>query len=378
MGIGLSKPLIVPEYQNALVKLYVPDPVTSAPTLKPDYTIDLQGVLTALIPGRIARVNACALRGDDLFVANSSFFGVNSTLNSQCVFRVPTYLRAPGPAIASAYVFTLAGNDYVGMAFDAAGILYAAEGEILDNRIVRYTGAAGNSPEPSRAAVSNYDSRLDVGNAGATSYFANLVFDAAGNLWASDYWNHRLVVFDAANLGGTSTYHVLANLDASIPVANVNASLKGNIAHLFAEPEGIDFDGAGNLWVANNNDGGAGGVQNSRTSLVKITPQLQNAVLATAAGTALTPTIVQSSTDFFIYQVPNLADDAGARPQFGGLQVDRTAGRIFVNEEVAGNGRGYDIASIVGIGTATATNDLDIISTNPGNGGIVLVNTPFP
>ena len=95
--------------------------------------------------------------------------------------------------------------------------------------------------------------------------------------------------------------------------------------------------------------------------------------LATASGGTLVPTVAQSNTDFFIYQVPNLTDDTGARPQFGGLQVDRTAGRIFVNEERAGNGRGYDIAAIAAIGTSTATNDLDIVSTNPGNGGLALV-----
>jgi hypothetical protein len=110
---------------------------------------------------------------------------------------------------------------------------------------------------------------------------------------------------------------------------------------LFAEPEGLDFDAKGNLWVANNNDGNAGGVQNVRTSLVQITPALQAAVLATPENESLTPALGRNNIDFFIYQVPNLADDTGARPQFGGLQIDRSAGRIFVNEEIAGNGRGY-------------------------------------
>ena len=85
------------------------------------------------------------------------------------------------------------------------------------------------------------------------------------------------------------------------------------------------------------------------------------------------PSVAQSNTDFFIYQVPNLTNDSGARPQYGGLQVDQAAGRIFVNEEIAGNGRGYDIAMIGAIGTSTAANDLDIVSTSPGNGGIALV-----
>jgi len=90
------------------------------------------------------------------------------------------------------------------------------------------------------------------------------------------------------------------------------------------------------------------------------------------------PTVQQSNQDFFIYQVPKLNDDQGARPQFGGLEVDRVAGRIFVNEQQAKKGRWYDIATIEAIGTSTATNDLDIVSTNPGNGGIALVNGELP
>jgi hypothetical protein len=272
----------------------------------------------------------------------------------------------PGVAIWQTFVFTLDGNDYVGMAFNAAGDLYAAEGNFPDNHIFN-TPVRGNAyPGPALAAVDNYLTRVDLGNAGATSYFANLAFDAAGNLWASDYKNHRLVDFDVANLGGANTYHVLANLDASIPVANTDAVLNGYAGHLFAEPEGIDFDATGNLWVANNNDAGAGGVQNLRTSLVQITSTLQAAVLATASGGTLMPAVAQSNTDFFIYQVPNLTNDSGARPQFGGLQVDQAAGRIFVNEEIAGNGRGYEIATIGAIGTSTATNDLEIVQQIPG------------
>jgi sugar lactone lactonase YvrE len=369
MSIQLTKPLIVPEYENALIKVYIRDPTTLATV--PRYQVDLQGVLTALIRGRTARPNACALNGNDLYIANSS-------RDSQCIFKVPSFLAQPENAAAETFIFTLKGNDYVGMAFDLAGNLYAAEGDFLNNHVFKYTGTDKAFPGSPAAAANNYATRADLGNAGTVSYFANLAFDAAGNLWVTDYKNHRLVVFDAVNLGDANTYHVLENLGASIHVANTNAALKQNSDHLFAEPEGLDFDAKGNLWVANNNDGNAGGVQNVRTSLVQITPALQAAVLATPENESLTPALGRNNIDFFIYQVPNLADDTGARPQFGGLQIDRSAGRIFVNEEIAGKGRGYDIATIAAIGTATAANDLDIVSTNPGNGGIALVNTAMP
>ena len=374
MTAQLTKPLVVPEYTTALVKLYVADPVTLLTIPLMSYTVNVQSLLTALVPGRIAAANACALNGDDLFISSSS--QGSPMTSSQCIFKVPQYLTQRNLAVTQAFVFALDGNDYVGMAFDAEGNLYAAEGKPGDNHVFKYTGTDKAYPGLALAADNNYATRLDLGNAGATSCFANLAFDAAGNLWVSDYKNHRIVAFDAANLGSTNTYHVLTNCTLSAPVANSDAKLKADV-NLFAEPEGIDFDAPGNLWVANNNDGG-GGIQNVRTSIVQITPTLQAAILATAPAGSLTPTAAQSNTDFFIYQVPNLADDTDARPQFGGLQIDRAAGRIFVNEEVAGKGRWYDIATIAVTGTLTGTNDLDIVSTNPGNGGIALVNVALP
>jgi hypothetical protein len=309
-GQILTKPLVVPEYTAALVKLYT-DASEGAPGLiltAPKYTVNVQSLLTSLFPGRIAAANACALNGDDLFISNSSQ-GSPAT-SSQCIFKVPHYLTQPGTAVTQAFVFTLVGNDYVGMAFDTAGDLYAAEGNFLDNHVFKYTGTGKTYPGPALAAGSNYATRLDLGNAGATSYFANLAFDVAGNLWVSDYLNNRIVVFDWAGLGGTNSYHVLENCDGSIPVANTDAALSGNASYLFAQPEGLDFDAAGNLWVANNNDN-AGGVQNPRTSIVQITRKLQAAVLATAPGGVLKPTAAQSNAGFFIYQIPNNVDDTG-------------------------------------------------------------------
>jgi hypothetical protein len=386
MGIELTRPLVVPEYLNSVVKLYAAHPDTRATIPLPSYTIDVQFVVTAMFPGRQGAANACALHGNDLFISNSG-------PTSQCVFKVPNYLEDGGSAITRAFVFTLDSNDYVGLALDPAGDhLYVAAGDPPspaapgNNHVLRYEGATKDYPGPSLASKNNFGGVVDLGNAGATAYFANLAFDPSGNLWVSDYQNHRIVAFEAAHLDepGTSNYHVLENLIGPVAVSNTDAGLNADSGHLFAEPEGMDFDAAGNLWVGNNNDGGAGGVQNTRTSIVKITPALQSAVLATPPGPpqggGLIPTPGQAGIDFFIYQVPNLSvggvDDAGPSPQFGGLQVDRAAGRVFVNEEVAGKGRGYDTDTVAGIAANTsAENELDIVSTNPGNGGIALVDT---
>ena len=365
----LTKPILVPEFSNGLIKMYIPN-ARGIPTAKPDFAVDVQSILDSLFPGegRVARPNTCKLRGDDLF------FSISSS-NSQAVIKLPGYLTDPAKAITQAFVFTLTGNDYVGLAINSAGHLFVAEGDFKDNKIVRYTGVDVAFPGAANASSSNFATRLEIGNAGATSYFANLVFDASGNLWVSDYLNHRIIAFDADTLGGANTFHVLPSKNGPLDVANTNPGLNAPSEHLFAEPEGVDIDDAGvsaNLWVANNNDGGGlNGVQNKVTSIVKVSKSLLDQVLATARGAAIDVSLIKPNENCFIYNVPA---SAAGMPQFGGLQVDRDAKRVYVNEQVAGDGRAYDLATIDSISTSPADTQLAITSTNPGNGGIALLS----
>jgi len=135
--IQLTKPLIVPEFETARVKLYVDHPVTHQTVAVPSYTIDVQRIVSRLFDTndvkRRAKANACALLGDDLFISNSSD-------NSQCIFKLPNYLNDGSAAMAEAFVLTLVGGSFVGLAFDNAGNLFAAEGFSDDNGIVKYTG----------------------------------------------------------------------------------------------------------------------------------------------------------------------------------------------------------------------------------------------
>src|SRR6516225_9969780 len=104
MGIRLTRPLVVPEYETADVKLYVAHPVTDDTIPVPSYTVDVQHVLSTMFPGRTAKANSCALLGDDLFISNSSS-------DSQCIFKIPDYLVGGGLAETEAFVFTLDGGD---------------------------------------------------------------------------------------------------------------------------------------------------------------------------------------------------------------------------------------------------------------------------
>jgi hypothetical protein len=363
----LTKPLIVPEYNNGSIKLYTPN-LTGEPTVNAPYSVNLQALLDILFPGqeRIARPNCCKLQGVDLFVALSS-------INSQAVLKLPNYLNNPTTAQTQAFVFTLDGLDYVDLAFDQTGNLYVAEGNFENNQIVRYSGTTVGYPGAAAASNNNYTTRTVIGNGGRISYFANLVFDSFGNLWVTDYFNHRIVAFDAVGLGnGTNSYHILANASGTLAVANTVAGLNATTTRLFSQPEGLDFDSfasTANLWVANNNDG-RNGVVLPLTSLIKITKTLQNAVLATPNGGTVTPIAADANTKFFIYQVPN---SGAGRPQFGGLQIDKATGRLYVNEQVEGKGRAYDVGAIAATPATSANSVLNIVSTNPGNGGIALL-----
>lgn len=365
MSATLTKPLLVPDYANGKIRLYTPDPASGAPIEATTYAVDVQAILDTLFPGqsRIAAPNCCLLQGADLFVALSSS-------SAQAVIKLPNYLGAPATAITQAFVFTLDGSDYVGLAFDRAGNLYVAEGSYHDNQVVRYTGTSAPYPGAGAAAGNGYASKTVIGNAGATSYFGDLAFDAAGNLWAADDLGSRVVAFDGGALGTTNSWHTLANPPGPLPVANTDPALSAAAARLFAEPEGVDFDNAGNLWVANNNDGtGAPGIVTALTVLVKVTPALQQAVLATPAGGSLAAPAIVANTNVFLYQVPA----GGGRPQFGGLCIDRGGNRLYVNEEIDGNVRVYDLATIAATPNDPSASILNVTTSDPGNGGLALI-----
>lgn len=367
MSAILTKPIVVPEYLNGRINFYTAG-AGGLPVQNAKYRINLQAVLNALFPGRTARPNCCKLLGADLFVAQSSG-------DSQAILKFPGYLANPATAIANAFNFTFDGSSgdasYLDMAFDAAGNLYVAE----DQMIVRYTGTAAAAPI-NGSTNNNYTGKTVLGNAGAPSFFANLAFDPAGNLWVSDYANNRLVVFAAAGLtqANTTSYHILPNKVGPLAVANTDPGLGGTSADfLFTSPEGIDFDAAGHLWIANNNDflNDPNIGNGTFTTLVRITPALQAAILATPAGGTLPPAQIAVNANCFIYNMPNGA--GGGRPQFGGLQIDRAANRLYVNEQIDGKGRAYDLAAIAATPATVTPSILAITSTNPGNGGLALL-----
>jgi hypothetical protein len=342
--VVLGRPLIVPEFCTGMVKFYNTDNPT---TVKATHTLDI----TSLCAG--GKPNSCGVLGNDLFVS----------VNVGCgrLYKFTNYINQGAAAAVS--LVNNNNNDYVGMAFNAAGNLYTAQGDYPDNYIVSYA---------STMAGAGY---TYIGNAGKTSYFANMAFDAAGNLWVSDYLNDRLVVSPAGSIDFINNYHEFNTIVdfANIPVGNTTAGLNGNVNKLLSKPEGIAFDAAGNLWVGNNNDDGA----NANGTVVKITPALQAAILATAVNGSYTPTVGMANTDYTVFNLPNPATGnsncfagAVARSQCGGLIIDKTNGVMYVNEQQGNKGFMFTLANMATIANAYNTYAISMFSTNAGNGGI--------
>jgi len=168
-----------------------------------------------------------------------------------------------------------------GVTFDAMGNLWVMDPEANVNgkptpALLKFTSAQlsalgmSNMPEPTAIITST-----------SLAFPQQSVFDAAGNQWVSDHNNNTILVFTAAQLAMTGTNNLMPAVTIS------SASFNG--------PLGIVFDGAGNLWVANNGEVPINATTNSAvgTSIV----EFAKANLPTVPTTGmLTPMLTPSIT----------------------------------------------------------------------------------
>ncbi len=343
--------LVVPEFSNGLIKTYSATSPTAI-AADPSFTINLSTLPNGLATA--ANPNCVAMYGQDLYVAMT---GAN-----QRIYKFPNYGVNPASAIANVSQVTNVSSDYVGIIFDGAGNLFVAEGNFLDNQLVEYT------------VSSNYATRIVLGNGGSVSYFANLVIDPVGNLWATDYKNNRLVGILDQDLETPNTiFHSLYNATTAW---NASGSQLGNtttslnsvpVQSAFAQPEGIDYNSFGELYIANNNDAGI----NGRATIVKISSGLKTSILA-ATSTFATTSLLNASNGLIVWNVP--ASPNGSS-QLGGMKIDRNTNRIFVNEQIGGSGLWIETFNLNTMANSYVNHQLNIVSTNPGNGGLYVATS---
>jgi hypothetical protein len=419
---NLSKPLVVPQFGNysatapggitppLTVNLFVQDGATPSDQASVDLvTLSAQPQLDFPYPKYVPSPNVCAVVGADLYVSLSAANPVGDASPCDAVLQFAGYFNGANAnnrtSNVKATLFNANANFYQnGLAFDGgttlgggvvgAGYLYTVQ----DNSIWAYpvpTTGTGASNVTGTAIVT------DTGQA-HTPKFADMAFDAQSNLWVVDYNNNSVLVFPKATLGTTNAFTIITAGNGPFKVTSTSG---GTAATIFASPEGIAFDGAGNLWVGNNNDygnlDGSNPLSTTLTTLVQITPALQTAILTPYVATyslaptqALTLANVQSASPpagFAIYTLPTPSN--GERPQLGGMQIDAISATdlssglpqyLYVNDETSNTVRQFDInpsssgfiASLSDIdATALTLNDTagNPVVTNPGNGGIALV-----
>jgi hypothetical protein len=433
----LSKPLVVPQFGNfnsdytQAVKPFTVNLFGAGQGAPPDlFAIDLIPVSQQLgfgYPNYIPSPNACVAVGVDLYVSLSAIAGVDGNSACAAILRFAGYFTGTNTTAAvmaspaNVTIFDQSGSGYTGLAwdggshfYDGAGYLYAV---VSNSSIYAYPvppiGSVGGPGSSNATPVA-----IMTGNSQANpSNFGDLAFDQHGNLWVSDYNNNSVLVFPQPDpTSTTNPYAIVTGGTGPFPVANTASGLTAGSSQVFASPEGVAFDGAGNLWVANNNDGRAftpySYTPNTCTSLVQITPVLLNTIIG-VAGTSNNTVILKTSEalttlsqlenpptmgGFAIYQAPSDPSWQPGRSQFGGLQIDVIAPGgtgpeyLYVNDEVFSTVRQFNINpysttptpflsgtsstfATFNTATALALNDAsgNSVVSNPGNGGIALV-----
>jgi sugar lactone lactonase YvrE len=187
---------------------------------------------------------------------------------------------APNPIITSTASHSV--SQPYNMVPDAAGDLWVAnfaDGNPAQSSVVKFSAAqlkAGGDPTPLTTLTStSIDGPVGV------------AFDAAGDMWVSNYSGESLVEFTAAQVaaGGNQT--------PAITISGANTTFDG--------PETCNFAPNGDLWIANSGSVNPGG-----DTLLAFTPaQL-------AAGGNLAPAITVSSTAGSLnYPFATLFDPSG-------------------------------------------------------------------
>ena len=212
------------------------------------------------------------------------------------------------------------------VAFDASGNLW--ESNFSSNSIVEFTRAQIRTLARNSAPAATVIISADGG--GLLNGPEGLAFDSAGNLWVGSENGHRVLQYSAAQLAASGN-----------PTPNI--ILNGS-TFSFSSPSNPVFDGAGNLWVVDED------ITNGQGGTGKIFEYTSAQVTALTAGTnTVDPVVGIASADF--QHLEGLAFDGS-----GNLWVaDENAGTVdqIQASQIAGAGLSQNITPAVILTAAT-------------------------
>jgi hypothetical protein len=349
-----------PYYGEGKIRFYNKD---SAVAGSPCYTLDLSADINANW-GATQGINDVVIYNNKLFVSIDNGNGEGGVLvyNYTDVYPAKTAgpvsvinpQNATGLPVAGIAIQPSTGNLYVGTFYTGAS----------DAGIYFYTASSGYAGS-SAAQLSSYynDNSVD-------KYIANLAFDASGNLWFTEfdsaaYTNQFLICYPAVN---KSNYIEISNNPTQYSTTSLTG-VAGPSVYLLSQPEGITFDGGGNLWLANNNDNFACNGAGDGT-LVKISATWITDTFMNIQATYSTSPPAHSTEILFI---------PGGKP--GGLLLDHDT--LYTNDQGQMQGTDYTSSGAVwkwNINSAFNSTDFaasGIHTTYPGNGLMALDNAQF-
>lgn len=135
-----------------------------------------------------------------------------------------------------------------GLANDQFGNLWVADAR--NHRVLRFNSAGSGIPGNNTADFVIGQAGFTTHDSGTSQTMLNepsaLAFDAFGNLWVSDFLNHRVLRFDADAAGLVTD----TSADLVLGQANFTSRDSGTTRTSFRGPAGLAIDPVGNLWVA--------------------------------------------------------------------------------------------------------------------------------
>jgi secreted PhoX family phosphatase len=183
----------------------------------------------------VAAVTACKHKNTSiskgLWIAN----GPNVVEFVPSQLTMATYTGAPHRNISSGSF-----GAPQGVTFDAMGNLWVMDPQANINGKATPALLKFTSTQLNALGMSNAPDPAAVITSGDLNFPQQSVFDKAGNQWVTDHNNNTVLVFTAAQLNMTGTNNLM-------PAVVISSAA-------FNGPLGIAFDGAGNLWVANNGE----------------------------------------------------------------------------------------------------------------------------